>query len=325
MEDNYIGARMRRFPGTLSIRGTRMRSWRFLVLVLSMWRPAPAVDAPFTFVHNQIVLEVGIGGRGPFNFVLDTGTHGVVIDLELARQLRLPLEARRIRSVGAGSGRTAGRRTTIESLRAGGLELERIAATALPLAGFQRELGRPLHGVFGSGLLASRIVQVDYLHRRVRFLDSPPFGVPPSDAPRRISFPMQSREGSALPVLEDCEVNGVRIPVTIDTGSSLGLILFPAAVRRLGLERLARQGAPLGAAGYRGRARLTRGWVRSLKLKDLDLGAIEAAYVESGYGDGEPLERRGGNLGNATLQDFTLTLDYWNRVVTLEALDDAPL
>jgi hypothetical protein len=98
----------------------------------------------------------------------------------------------------------------------------------------------------------------------------------------------------------------------------LGLILFPKAVRLLGLEDLARTGTPMEAAGYRGEARLTKGWVRSMMLKTIDLGAMEVAYVRSGYGDDEDVERRGGNLGNATLQDFVLTLDYRNGVVVLE-------
>jgi hypothetical protein len=116
-------------------------------------------------------------------------------------------------------------------------------------------------------------------------------------------------------------VNGTRIPVTLDTGSSLALILFPEAIRHLGLERLAREGIPLDAAGYGGRANLSKGWVRSVKLGAIDLGAIEVAYVEKGYADREALARRGGNLGNAVLQDFVLTLDYCHRLVVLEAVD----
>jgi hypothetical protein len=108
------------------------------------------------------------------------------------------------------------------------------------------------------------------------------------------SFPMQFRANSILPVIEECYVNGTKITVTLDTGSSLGLILFPQAVRYLGLEELARDGIPLNAAGYRGRARLMKGWVRSVKLKTYALGAVEVAYVESGYGDNEDLGRRGG-------------------------------
>jgi hypothetical protein len=189
------------------------------------------------------------------------------------------------------------------------------------LSQLSAQMGRPLHGVLGHGFLAGRITQVDYFHRRIRFLSHSPFDPPgfPADSAHLISFPMQFRKNSILPVLEDCYVNGTKIPLTLDTGSSLGLILFPNAVKYLGLTELARQGIPLEASGYRGRARLMRGWVRSVTLKSLELGAIEVAYVQSGYGDEETIEQRGGNLGNAVLQDFVLTLDYQHRVVVLEA------
>jgi hypothetical protein len=74
-------------------------------------------------------------------------------------------------------------------------------------------------------------------------------------------------------------------------------------------------------AGYRGKARLAKGWTRSVALKTIDLGAIEVAYVRSGYGEDEDIARRGGNLGNAVLQDFVLTLDYPHHIVVLEAAD----
>lgn len=280
----------------------------------------PVVEAPFDFLHNQIVLRTMIDGQGPYNFVLDTGTHASTIDLRLARRLRLTLSPVRREATGAGHGRAAARETVCRKLRIGDLTAENLHAAALDLSKVSQELGRPLHGVLGYGFLEGRVVQIDYFRRRIRFYTASPFSPPPRppDGPRRVVFPMRFRAGSILPVLEDCTVNGTRIPLTLDTGSSLGLILFPQAVRSLGLEDLARQGIPLQAAGYRGVARLTKGWVRSLVLKSLDLGAIEVAYVEEGYGESESLERRGGNLGNAVLQDFLLTLDYRNAVVVLE-------
>jgi hypothetical protein len=183
-------------------------------------------------------------------------------------------------------------------------------------------LGRPLHGVLGYNFLASQVTRIDYFRRRIRFSTEWPFpsSAPPPDTSKRISFPMQFRSGSILPVLEDCFVNGTKIAVTLDTGSSLGLILFPKAVRLLGLEELARTGIPMEAAGYQGAARLTKGWVRSMMLKSIDLGAMEVAYVRGGYGENEDVQRRGGNIGNATLQDFILTLDYRDGVVVLEAV-----
>ncbi len=281
----------------------------------------PDIEIPFDFLHNQIVLRASINGEGPFNFVLDSGTHLTTIDLALARRLGMPLRAAKRATSGAGGRRVFGHLATCSELRAGALTARNVSVAVLDLAGVSQMLGRPLHGVLGFDFVASRVTQIDYFRRRIRFYSRSPF--PPSpDTSRRISFPMEFRANSVLPVLEECYVNGKRIPVTLDTGSSLGLILFPEAVRHLGLEELARAGLPLEAAGYLGKARLTKGFVRSLSLKTIDLGAIEVAYVERGYGDTESLARRGGNLGNAVLQDFILTLDYPNRVVTVEAADE---
>jgi hypothetical protein len=264
-------------------------------------------DLPFDFLHNQIVLQVTIRGTGPYNFVLDTGTHASTIDLGLARRLRLPL--------------AGGQATMLDDVRVGGLAVEKLPAVALDLSKVSAQLGRPLHGVLGHNFLASQVTRIDYFRRRIRFsaeLPFPPAAATP-DTPNRISFPMQFRAGSILPVLEDCYVNGTKIAITLDTGSSLGLILFPKAIRLLGLEDLARTGIRMDAAGYQGEARLTKGWVRSMKLRTIDLGAMEVAYVRGGYGDNEDVERRGGNLGNAVLQDFVLTLDYRDGVVLLES------
>jgi hypothetical protein len=274
-------------------------------------------ELAFDFLHNQIVLRATINGSGPYNVLLDTGTHASTIDLRLARKLRIPLTRLRGESKGAGSRRVVGQQAILEELKLGELTVTGLAAAALDLSKLSTELGRPLHGVLGHNFLVSRITQVDYFRRRIRFLAEPVGPLP--DDPRRITFPMQFRAGSILPVLEECYVNGTRLTVTLDTGSSLGLVLFPQAVGFLGLKQLARAGIPMNATGYRGRARLMKGWVRSLTLKTIDLGAIEVAYVESGYGEDEALEDRGGNLGNAVLQDFVVTLDYPNRMVVLES------
>ena len=45
-------------------------------------------------------------------------------------------------------------------------------------------------------------------------------------------------------------------------------------------------------------------------------------YVESGYGEDEEVSQRGGNLGNAVLQDFILTLDYPGRMVRIESVTE---
>ena len=255
---------------------------KFLLWACTLARaPAFALDGglevPFDFLHNQILLGVTVNGQGPYNFVLDSGTHASTIDLALAKRLHLELGPATSQGIGAGTERIAGRQTVCRELRFGGMVVKDLAAVALDLSALSRQLGRPLDGVLGFGFLASRITQIDYFHRRLRFYSNSPFSssIQPPDSPKRVSFPMLFRGNSILPVFADCILNGANITVTLDTGSSLGLILFPHAIRRLGLEDLARQGIPLQAAGYRGEVRITKGWVRSVALRSIELGAIE--------------------------------------------------
>ena len=203
------------------------------------------------------------------------------------------------------------------------LLVRRLDAAVFDLSGVSRTLGRPLHGVLGFGFLDSRIAQIDYFQRRVRFYEESPF----SPNARRedgksISFPMQFHSQSVLPVLEDCFVNGMRLMVTLDTGSSLGLVLFSNTIERLGLAEFARTGIPMEAAGYLGEARLTKGWVKSVMLKTIDLGAIEVAYARKGFATDENPAQRGGSIGNAILQDFVVTLDYRAGIVTLQSVSE---
>ena len=277
---------------------------------------APAQEIPFQFLHNQIVVEGSLNGLDRLNFILDTGTRTSIVDREIAKRLNLTIGPE-VSVAGAGVGRASARRTLCPSLRLGDMNVRNLEADILDLSSVAHSLGRPLHGVLGYSFLQKRVVQIDYFERRIRILEKAPNA--PAPGSRAVMFPMQFRAGSVLPVLEDCRVNGTRLAVTIDTGSSLGLILFPKAVDRLGLSDLARDGLPLRASGYVGPVRMRKGWVRSLKLLDLDLGAVEVAYVQKGYEDAEETSRRAGNLGNAILQFFVLTLNYRDNQVTLES------
>jgi len=297
-----------------------------LLIAGSMSLPTFAADSnleiPFDFLHNQIVLQGMLNGRGPYRFILDTGTRATTIDLQIARELRLPLGAQAT-SEGVGGERSMVRHTTYVDLQIRGIAVRHLDAAVFDLSGVSRSLGQPLHGVLGFSFLDSRITQIDYFQRRIRLYDDSPFPLNVHrDGEKSISFPMQFHSHSVLPVLEDCYVNGMRLTVTLDTGSSLGLVLFPRTTERLGLGELARTGIPMEAAGYLGEARLTKGWVKSVMLKSIDLGAIEVAYARQGYALDESPERRGGSIGNAILQDFVLTLDYRARVVTLQSVTE---
>src|SRR5438552_411518 len=225
----------------LGIGGCLIAGW----MVLPTFAADSNLEIPFDFLHNQIVLRGMLNGRGPYSFILDTGTRATTIDLQVARELGLPLGAQAT-SDGVGAGRSTGRHTTFVELQIGGIVVRRLDAAVFDLSGVSHSLGRSLHGVLGFGFLESRITQIDYFQRRIRFYEESPFPLNVrGDDEKSISFPMQFHSQSVLPVLEDCYVNGTRLRVTLDTGSSLGLVLFPPTIERLGLGELARTGIPM--------------------------------------------------------------------------------
>ena len=63
-----------------------------LASVVSFSQVKPqVVEIPFDFYRNEIILQVKINGKGPFNMMLDTGTDPSTIELNTARELGLKL------------------------------------------------------------------------------------------------------------------------------------------------------------------------------------------------------------------------------------------
>ncbi|HYT48876.1 MAG TPA: aspartyl protease family protein, partial [Pyrinomonadaceae bacterium] len=58
------------------------------VCAYSQTAKAP-VEVPFEFLHNQIVVQVKVNGKGPYNMLFDTDTDPSAIDLAVARELGL--------------------------------------------------------------------------------------------------------------------------------------------------------------------------------------------------------------------------------------------
>jgi len=49
------------------------------------------IEVPFDFYKNEIILQVKVNGKGPFNMMLDTGTDPSGVDLTTARHIGLKL------------------------------------------------------------------------------------------------------------------------------------------------------------------------------------------------------------------------------------------
>jgi hypothetical protein len=197
-------------------------------------------------MRRQIVLPVRIGARGPFYVLLDTAGSPSAVDLTTALELGFPVDTTLSgEASGVGEERVSIFAAELPTVEIGGAAFGDLDAVALDLSRISERMGRPILGILGYGLLEGRIVQIDYPGRTVRF-----FAEPPETQGWRV--PLVFLEDGFEPLV-DVTVNGRPIRVTMDTGSSLALEVFPAGLERAGLESIASRAAgDTTAIGARG-------------------------------------------------------------------------
>lgn len=271
---------------------------------------AVITTVPFVLVKNQIVVQTSVNGKGPFAFIVDTGVTPSVIDRAAAEAAGVAIDRSRSgEASGAGSGTMTVQRAPIQELTLSGVSFRNLDALAADLSRLSSRLGQPLHGILGDNFFDGRVVTIDYPAQRMTIGRS----LPPLP-PGAIEMPFSTANDDVIPIIQDFEINGQRIPVSLDTGSSLAVELYPAAVEKLGLAAVAEKAAAGSITGARGDAA-----VRKARIDALTIGGIPVKDVEVTFSArADHGTARLGNIGNGLLKNFVVTFDYTTRRVRLE-------
>lgn len=119
----------------------------------------------FRFEGNFIVVPVTINGRGPYNFILDTGSSDMVVDSGLVAELNLP-------SVGDINFETAEGRSVVPVVRLDSVELGGGTVRNLN-SGVLKQLPLKVRGVLGENFLRNFDLLIDNRHHLVEFESGP--------------------------------------------------------------------------------------------------------------------------------------------------------
>ena len=147
-----------------------MRALGFFALGLVAFASAPyaAVSqrpdfTPFERGHRAIVLATRVNGRGPFRFLLDTGSTHTAMSAETAEVIGAPVVAK------AAMGSAAGSRETpvvhVKSLEVGSVTVPNLLASVIEVPEIP-EAGT-IDGVIGHDALGSLRYTIDFRQRRV--------------------------------------------------------------------------------------------------------------------------------------------------------------
>ena len=273
------------------------------------------VEIPFEFFRNEIILQVKVAGKGPFDMMLDTGTDPSAVDLATARELGLKLEPTGKPGTGGGTEKNMVYVTKLPLVEVGTISVKSIDAAGIDLSKISARLGKPLHGVLGHSFLRGRVVQIDYPKQVVRFY--PESFLKKADAQSNTSKrTILSFRYDDNVLIDDVSINGTKVVGNVDTGSNGSFNVTPAAVTKLGLDEEVNRAKVVTGVGYNGAAENKEG-----KVSNVTIGAISIdnpAVIFFAKGAGRDKEPWGINIGNVFLKDFVMTIDYPRKLIALE-------
>jgi predicted aspartyl protease len=273
------------------------------------------IEVPFDFYRNEIILQVKVNGKGPFNMMLDTGTDPSAIDLATAKELGLKINPIGRQGTGGGTSVNLTYETELPLVEIEGLTAKSVDALAIDLSKVSQRLGKPVHGILGHSLLNSRIVQIDYPRRVVRFYSKSPFAKA-ADQPnssQRTVLPFRYKENI---LVDGVLVNGKQTVANLDTGSNGTFNLTPALVSYLGLEDEVSKAKVSTSVGYNGESENREGKIGNVTIGGISIDAPTVIFFAQGAGRDKQVW--GINIGNGFLKDFIVTIDYRSKLIKLE-------
>jgi predicted aspartyl protease len=168
-----------------------------------------SVLAASTDIARRVTVPVTVNGRGPFPFIVDTGSTTSVVSEVLAAQLGLPMAGNLLVKAATGPVESGG--VAVDSLAVGNRRLKNLHMPVLE----RRRLGGL--GILGLDAVSSQKLVMDFKNSQMLLTASSRRG----DDPNAITVRARSKYGQLL--LVDCNVEGMPLYVILDTGSELTL------------------------------------------------------------------------------------------------------
>lgn len=174
---------------------------------------------------DRPTVPVRLGGEGPFDFLVDTGSNRTSVSLELVARLGLTAHDRALMHSASGPSRV--RMAFLPDLQAGRRTVRRIRAPMFSAVNIGAD------GILGVDSLRSQRLLFDF-RRGILTMEPEAEAGPLEDG----AILVRARRKSGRLIITDAEVDGVAVRVVVDTGSSM--TVGNSALRR----RLEKRGGP---------------------------------------------------------------------------------
>ncbi len=271
----------------------------------------------FDLVKNLIIIPLYLNGKGPFNFILDTGVGALIItDPSLVDTLQLKdLKSTKIYGLGKGEEIDAYLTNDLNvKIKSAGIEQIPTAILKKDVFNLSSYVGKKIYGLIGFYFFNSFLVKVNYAAKRLSFY---------------LPNVAKQKKGTQIPI----EIINKRPYLTAEMQISptktekVKLIIDCGAGHALSMEAL--DGAPFPLPPQTIRANLGVGLSGQIsgsigRIPLLKIGKYAFKNVLSGFPDFEAVaaqigyNTKEGNLGADILRKFNIVYDYANAAIYLK-------
>jgi len=281
--------------------------------------PRKRLTLPFSFHRNLIIVPLHINGKGPFNFLLDTGVGmGLITNPNLLDSLNLP-KGMPIKITGAGENLNDLKAYIIPHLKINmaGIVADDLTCTILSddVFNLSSYVGVPIAGILGYQFFNSFVVRINFIEESLTLFEPTTFKYKRSYG---ATIPFQLEEQRpylyALATLQDQQQLAIKL--IMDTGAS----------HALSLEQRQNSAIKIPDPAYR--THLGRGLNGSIngylgRINNFRLNKYTFENMISSFPDHEDVAAktnigRNGNLGNEVLKRFHVIIDYSRSRLTLK-------
>jgi len=275
-------------------------------------RVAVASATHFDLVDNRIFVSVRLNGRGPFRFILDSGSDGHLIRPEVAKQLGLKPEGNE-QGKGNGASSEEGWQTHIASVQLGSFTLLSQEAAVLPFSQALNLFGTArVDGILGLPAFQQQVLKIDYDQRRLTFTPFDKFIYTGSG--KVLTFEQNSDDIPAV----FANLDGIPGNFGLDTGARASLLLFPPFVEKnLLAEKYSSRVEGVTGWGFGGPVKTKLARARKLDLGGFSISNPITRLMTQPSGTSSSAEEDG-LIGEDVLKQFNVIFDYKHHQIILE-------
>jgi len=277
----------------------------------SMARGAAATTLPITIVNNHVYGSAKVNGKGPFQFIFDTGGHNIVTP-PLAKELGLKMEGQ-IAGTGAGEGIVEGGLVNGVELDVGDASVKNQIFIVFPLDKLGDIEGVPIPGMVGYETFRRFVTRIDYGADTLTLFDPKKFD--PKDSGTPVKFVFNGHVPEVRGTFE-----GLQAKFDIDTGSRAELTITKPFAETNNLRANHPKGVDAvdgWGVGGPSHAYVTKGAEMTLGAVRIEGIVVSLSTDAKGAFSGSEYS---GNVGAGILKRFVVTFDYDHQLMYLKPL-----